>query len=145
MYGHATSLPQATGLGRRWILNKKTNCFERSNFYEFARGELEYLSFIAYDQNIEIQHRWNMGHVLNIAGKCPDGYHPESRTCYFYDGCRFHDCFCQKQRQTAEDEKLGERRRKRDYAIRKKLEAQGYKVVVMRECVWYRRKREDEV
>src|SRR5438132_14146080 len=66
-------------------------------------------------------------------------------SCYFYDGCRFHDCFCQKQRQIAEDEKLGERRRKRDYAIRKKLEAQGHKVVVMRECVWYRRKREDEV
>jgi hypothetical protein len=140
MYGHATAQPMPIGIGGRYVPDGElgSNKFKVHRFYEYAQSELEWLSWTAHTQNIEIKHRWNTGHVINVCGKFPDGYDPVTRTCYFFDGCYWHSCpNCQARRE-------GDyKRRWRDMRIRDYLREHHYNVVVMPECRWTDLKRDN--
>jgi G:T-mismatch repair DNA endonuclease (very short patch repair protein) len=138
MYGHATAQPQCTGLGRRWKPTAAGNPAELMphEFYDYARSELEWLSWRAHESGVHIKHRWNTGRVQNVHGKFPDGYAPKTKTCYFFDGCYWHGHRCALTRCHEPLDSEFWKRGGRDFQIRKFLQARGYKVEVMRECEW---------
>ena len=139
MYGQATALPQCTGVGRRWTWIEAKDIFQQEPFYEYANSELEWLSWVAHSEGIQIEHRWNTGRVVNVHGQFPDGFCRATNTCYFFDGCYWHGHAC---KLTAQFEGKQvppefENRPKRDAAIRAYLRSRGYRIVQKRECDWH--------
>src|SRR5256885_6633461 len=149
MYGHATAQEQATGLGRRWKYNEQSKTLDMDNFYECARAELECMAWYMIHKGMpNLKCRWNTGQVININGKFPDAYDPDTNTCIFFDGCRWHAHLCHLTENLAEriaDEKEFVKRADRDYHIRKFLRDRGYKVIVITECEWEQLKENPEV
>src|SRR5256885_7973814 len=144
MYGSATAQNQCTGLPRRWTY-MDGDWFRHEEFYDFARFELDVLSWLVKSGRFKhLKHKWNTGKVININGKYPDGYDPETRTAVFCDGCRWHGHLCELTdglRERWDDVEAFQASSRKDKAIRSFLRARGYKIHVVRECEWKHMKR----
>ena len=58
-----------------------------------------------------------------------DGYEPESKTIFQYNGCKWHGCPCQKERNSLDEERYA-----KTIDLQKRMEEQGFKIVSVWEC-----------
>lgn len=110
-----------------------------ANGYRLSENQsmaaLKWLTFVEYDNNIEIQHA-GRGREFQIpdVGRV-DGYHKDSNTVLEFDGCYWHSCTACFPAYYAND--ISSEFVKRRDATQAKHDAimnAGYRLVVMREC-----------
>ena len=113
LYLWATKQAMACQLPRRWD-RQEDGSFKGSAFYRNCLSEISWLEWESFVRGIKIYHRFNGGCELfgrarrqritqpklkpeesarkdmKIEGVSVDGYDPDSRTCYFFDGCKWH-------------------------------------------------------
>src|ERR1700751_4955224 len=135
MYGKATSMEHCTGIGLRWTFDETIGKLRPSHFYDYAREELEWLSWYEYETGRHVKHKWNTGRTINIHGKYPDGYVPATKTCLFFDGCYWHGHSCALTKHSTKPPEYWKGSQK-DFAIRSYLARRGYNIVEMKECQW---------
>ena len=58
-----------------------------------------------------------------------DGYEPESKTIFQYYGCKWHECPCQKERNSLDEERYA-----KTIDLQERMEDQGFKIVSVWEC-----------
>jgi hypothetical protein len=118
------------------------------NVESFSKASIEWLDFTAHDRRIYIRHALNHPDGEKKIGSFRvDGFHEETRTIFEFNGCLFHGC---QRCHDPEDihphlefpmKRLYERTKDRQ----KYLENLDYEVIVIWECEWKERKKEDEV
>ena len=113
---------------------------------KFGYQSYQWLSYVAFKQNIFLQTRFKMGKRRVSKYSLPvDGYSEKQNTVYPFLGCFFHSCDrCNTNRNA--DGTLQETHslkniphediRKETADNRKKLEEEGFRVVEKRECEW---------
>ena len=139
LYLHAIAQNNPTGY---FYCYKEEEDFRPDPCSKFALQSYQWLSYVAYKENMFLQTRFNMGERRVSKYNLPvDGYSEQQNTVYQYLGCFFHSCDrCNTNRNSDGSLKVmhplrntpHEDIREETKNNKKRLEEEGFRVVEMR-------------
>jgi len=112
---------------------------------KYGKMEGDYAKFIAITENKpNLQYTLSKNNpgqkkILNFKIDVYDG---DTKTCYEFNGCRWHGCPCRDvETQRRKEEEIMKKRFLNTQQRKDTIEKEGYKVISMRQCDWTRRKK----
>ena len=133
LYAYCIAQPMPTGC---YVDRRAENSFKGELCHKYM-DMFFWMDWVAEQENIDIKHKINNNREVRIGPYLVDGYCPETRTVYEYQGCWYHFCDeCQAPSQNAKTLKRQEKARRRTQEKRQYLEDQGYTLIEMKECVF---------
>ena len=126
-----------------YLVRRLENEFKAETRQRTSKVALEWLRHIEHAHSVRLRHAFNGGEVqIGCKRIRVDGFHPPSRTVFQFHGCWFHahDCIPSYRFPCSEER---DERRSRTERVRKYLNALGYTVIVIWECEWHKRKKEN--
>ena len=139
LYPYSMCQPMPTGLYTRWDLDSKTSRFTpRQKTRSFENIVMSY--FQRTRPECEIESFFATGRQKKIDCFSVDGFCSHCNTVFEAMGCFCHFFPCQELRPslTEEDIQRGSKKRELDALRRHYIQENGYKVIEMWECEWWR-------
>ena len=140
LYPYSMCQPMPTGLYTRWDLDSERSRFtpRQNKARSFENMVMSYFQRTRTDY--EIKSFYTTGREKKIDCFSNDGFCSHCNTVFEAMGCFYHFCPCQELRPslTEEDIKRGSRRRELDELRRGYIQENGFTVIEMWECEWWR-------
>ena len=131
LYAYCIAQQMPTGL---YVDRREENDFKGELSQKYV-DMFFWMDWLAFEENIVINHKLNSGKEVRIGPYLVDGYCADTRTVYEYQGCWYHYCEeCQIPSRNPATLKRQENARKRTQEKRHYLEDNNYTVVEMKEC-----------